>query len=192
MSLSFQVIRAYRGIHIQEYKSEKIKQPKIKELTLEWQSGLSKQRHKYGLCGQILSVWTFWWLQMQLRWRLVLTIIYYHKERVVPDLKSTLRKKKASLSIIYQVFLAAQYILGPVLGSGNTMIIRTQKLPLLIWKSGERDRHFSGIHHTVSVGRQVHCCNLQLENPTQILKKTQVAVRESFLEKVTPSWVIKC
>lgn len=48
---------------------------------------------------------------------------------LVPDSESTFRKTKASPSmaspsIMYQAFLEAYYILGPVLGTGNTMIIK--------------------------------------------------------------------
>lgn len=43
---------------------------------------------------------------------------------VTPDSKPTFRKAKASSSIIYQALLEADYILGPVLGTGNTIIIK--------------------------------------------------------------------
>lgn len=43
---------------------------------------------------------------------------------LVPDPESTFRKTKASPSIMYQAFLEAYYIPGPVLGTWNTMIIK--------------------------------------------------------------------
>lgn len=43
---------------------------------------------------------------------------------VVPDPESTFGNTKVSPSIMYQAFLETYYILGPVLGAGNTMIIK--------------------------------------------------------------------
>ena len=68
---------------------------------------------------------------------------------VVPDPESTFGTTKVSPSIMYQAFLETYYILGPVLGAGNTMIIKTSKLPLMTLKSTERDRYISGIYHGV-------------------------------------------
>ena len=43
---------------------------------------------------------------------------------VVPDPESTLGNTKVSPSIMYQAFLETYYILGPVLGAGNTILIK--------------------------------------------------------------------
>lgn len=42
--------------------------------------------------------------------------------------------------------MEAYYILGFVLGTGNTMFISTQKLLLTVFKSGKEDRFISRIH----------------------------------------------